>query len=454
MSTSASVGFTLSPDRVSGGIWRRDFRWLWAAFGASELGTAVGYSALSIIAVLLLDASDLRVSMLTVLSGVVAAVVALPLGPWIEYRSKRPVMIGTDLLRFLAVASVPAAAYLGWLTYWHLCLVAVVHTVATLAFNCASVANLKALVPREHRAEANSRFEATLWTANAIGPPAGGLLISWVGVPAAMVVDAISYLASAAGIRRLTAPERPPPRRAAEHHWSADVLAGWRYILRHRGLTALFFNAMVFGGCIMAASPLLTVFMLRDRGFAPWQYGLVLGFSALAGVVGSLLARPLIDRLGHRTVLLAAGVGRCLWLGLIPFAPATLGGLALIAVSEFMLLLFVGLFNPTFATYRMNATTDEYMSRVVMAWSITSKTVQPVFIAAAGLLAAATTARTALIVTAALLLTATALLPWHDDDARKDMRYVPSQDGPAAPDPPARRWPRRPSTRSATNARR
>jgi hypothetical protein len=58
--------------------------------------------------------------MLTVLSGVVAAVVALPLGPWIEYRPKRPVMIGTDLLRFLAVASIPAAAYLGWLTYWHL----------------------------------------------------------------------------------------------------------------------------------------------------------------------------------------------------------------------------------------------------------------------------------------------------------------------------------------------
>ncbi|MDG4795449.1 MFS transporter [Micromonospora sp. WMMD1082] len=176
---------------------------------------------------------------------------------------------------------------------------------------------------------------------------------------------------------------------------------------------------MVFGGCITAASPLLTVFMLRDLGFAPWQYGLVLGVSALAGVAGALLARPLTGRLGPHTVLLAAGVGRCVWLGLIPLAPATVAGLTLIAVAEFGLLLFVGLFNPTFATYRMNATADEYLSRVVMAWSITSRTVQPIFIAAAGVLAAATTARTVLLVLAAILLTAIALLPWRDQERQR-----------------------------------
>ncbi|GGN99089.1 hypothetical protein GCM10010112_92580 [Actinoplanes lobatus] len=55
------------------------------------------------------------------------------------------------------------------------------------------------------------------------------------------------------------------------------------------------------------------------------------------------------------------------------------------------------MFSPTFATYRVNATDDEHMSRVVMAWSITNKTVQPVFIAAAGFLAAVTSARISLI---------------------------------------------------------
>jgi hypothetical protein len=31
----------------------------------------------------------------------------VPLGPWIEFRRKRPVMIGMDLVRFAAVMSIP-----------------------------------------------------------------------------------------------------------------------------------------------------------------------------------------------------------------------------------------------------------------------------------------------------------------------------------------------------------
>lgn len=414
MSAPAALSTSEAPE-VADRQWRRDFGWRWAAQAASEAGSAVGYTALPIVAVLLLDASDFQVSLLSVLSSVVAAFLALPLGPWIEFHRKRPVMIGADVLRFAAIGSIPVAAYLGRLTYWHLCAVAIVRMAATVAFTSASTADLKNLVPKAHRAEANSRFETTLWTANTFGPPAGGLLISWLGATASLVVDAVSYLASALGIRRLRRPEPPAPAPAPDHHWAKDFLAGWRYILGHRGLAALFWNSLVFGGCIMASSPLITVFMLRDKGFEPWQYGLVFGVSGVAGIAGSLLVKPAVRRFGERRVLLAAGVGRNLWLGLIPFAAAGAGGLVLITLSELLLLIFVGVFNPMFATYRMNATDDQHMSRVTMAWSISTRTVQPMFIGAAGVLAAATSARTAMLVLAAVLLTATALLPWRAD---------------------------------------
>jgi hypothetical protein len=65
----------------------------------------------------------------------------------------------------------------------------------------------------------------------------------------------------------------------------------------------------------------------------------------------------------------------------------------------------------------MNATDEDHTSRVVMAWSVTNKIVQPIFIAAAGALAAATTARTALTVLAIVLLAGIALLPWRTDQA-------------------------------------
>jgi hypothetical protein len=48
---------------------------------------------------------------------VAGAVIALPFGAAIEQRRKRPVMIAADLVRFVALASVPAAAALHLLTY-------------------------------------------------------------------------------------------------------------------------------------------------------------------------------------------------------------------------------------------------------------------------------------------------------------------------------------------------
>ncbi|MBM2615166.1 MFS transporter [Actinoplanes sp. LDG1-06] len=393
--------------------WRGDFRRRWAAYAVSEFGSAVGYSALPLVAVLVLGASDFRVSLLTVLAGVVSAVAALPLGPWIEHHRKLPVMVTADLVRFLAVLSVPTAAWLGILTYWHLAAVAMAQMAARLAFDAAGIAQLRTLVPREHRADANGRFETTLWTTNAVGPAAGGLLISALGATVTMVVDALSFLLSALLLHGLRHPEPPPPPRAPDHHWRRDITAGWRHILGHPGLAALFWNSLIFGGCIMALSPLLAVLVVRDLGFPPWQYGLIIGTAGVAGVAGSLLAGPLRRRLGEHRLMLASGVGRNLWLVLIPLAPANATGLVLIAAAEFLLVLFAGMFSPTFATYRMNATDDGHMSRVVMAWSVTNKVVQPVFIAAAGAVAAATNARTALTIVAVVLLGGVAFLPWR-----------------------------------------
>jgi MFS family permease len=399
----------------AGGEWRPDFRRRWAAFAAGEAGSALGYSALPIVAVLVLGASDFQVSLLNVVAGAVSVTVALPLGPWIEHHRKVPMMVTADLLRFAFIASVPVAAYLGMLAYWQLCVVAAAQMIATMAFNSAGVAQLRTLVPPQHRAEANRRFETTLWSVNTVGPLAGGALISWLGATATMALDAASYLASALMLRRLRSPEPAPPPRLPEHHWSQDILAGWRHILGHRGLAALFWNSMIFGGCLMALTPLLTVFVLRDLGFPAWQYGLISGAAGVAGVIGSMLAKPVTNRLGEHRVLILGGIGRNLWLGLIPFAPASPVGLVMIGASEFLLVLFAGMFSPTFATYRMNATGDAVMSRVVMAWSIANKIVQPIFIAAAGALAAATSAKTALTVLAAILLTGIAFLPWHRD---------------------------------------
>ncbi|MFG1819038.1 MFS transporter [Kribbella sp. NPDC049174] len=386
----------------------RDFRRLWTAFTVSAVGTAIGSGALPFVAILALDVSTSQVSLLAAISALAGAALALPMGDFIEQRHKRPVMIAADLVRFGVLLSVPVAAAFDVLTYAQLCVVGVVQAAALIAFTAASGAHLKALVPAEGRAEANSKFEQTTWLAMSVGPPIGGALVSLIGATVTLAVDAVSFLLSAIGIRRIRQPEPPPPRRTEK----ADITAGWKYILRHRGLAVLFWNSQIFGGPVMMTSPLLTVLMLRDLGLAPWSYGLSLGVSCLGAVLGARLAPRLTLRYGLHRMLLVFGVLRAPWLLLLPLAPAGIAGLVVITVAETGMLVAAGAFNPSFATYRMEATEDGYMARVFTAWSITSRCVQPLFMALGGVLAAVIGIRGAMYVAGACCLISAVVLPW------------------------------------------
>src|SRR5689334_20861724 len=103
----------------------REFRWLWAAYAVSTIGTWLAFDAFSLIAILVLHAGPAEVSVLAAAGLAAGAVVAVPLGPWVEFRRKRPVMIVMDLTRFAALISIPVAYALGWLTFPQLLVVSV-----------------------------------------------------------------------------------------------------------------------------------------------------------------------------------------------------------------------------------------------------------------------------------------------------------------------------------------
>ncbi|WP_460778870.1 MFS transporter [Microlunatus antarcticus] len=282
----------------------------WGAYTLSELGSAIGTGALPLVAILLLHASSGQVAMLAAAAGLAAAVITIPLGPWVEYHHKRPVMVGADLTRFVALASVPAGWAAGVLSFAQLCVVAAVEVSATIVFAAASGAHLKAFVTPKDRPRAMARLEGSMWSVNTVGPALGGLLIGLLGATVGVAIDAVSYLLSALGIRALRYREPPPPTRQPTKRWLVEVTAGWSYVRRKPVLRALFVNSLVFGGCITASTPLLAVLMLRDLAFTPFQYGLALGLPCLDGVVGAVLVRPLRRRVGERVVLLGSGTAR------------------------------------------------------------------------------------------------------------------------------------------------
>ncbi|WP_184740356.1 MFS transporter [Streptomyces netropsis] len=397
---------------LSGHRLGRRFGWLWAAYGTSALGTWLAFGAFPLIAIEVLDAGPAQVAALSSVGAAVGAAVAVPLGPWVEFRRKRPVLITMDLVRCVALLTIPAAYALGALTFLQLLLVAVVVAAADITFRAASGAYVKTLLPAEDLLVANARFESTAWTTTIVGPPLGGAAIGLLGPVATVVADSVSYLLSALGIRATGSNHEPPPgHREAARMKAGDLLDGWRYILADPVLRPLFFNTALFNGLVMAASPLLAVLMLGRFGFAPWQYGLAFAVPAIGGLLGSRLARPLVTRFGQHRVLVAAGALRAVWpVGLAFVGPGT-GGLLLVMGVELGLVFCCGVFNPVSATYRLQRTATGRVARALSAWAVTAKASVALLTAAWGVLGGLLGPRMAIGLAGVLLLATPLLLP-------------------------------------------
>lgn len=388
-----------------------DFGWLWSAYAVSTYGTWIAFGAFPLIAVQVLHSSAFAVSLLEAAGLAVAAIIAFPLGPWVERRPKRPVMIAMDLVRFLAMASVPFAYFLGLLSYGQLLVVSVISGTASIAFTAASGAYLKHLVRGDHLLTANGRFEGTSWVATAAGPPLGGALIGLLGPVVTLVADALSYLLSAFGVLRIRGGDVATPRDPATRLRGADLLRGWRFILHDRVLRRLFFNGILVSGLIMATVPLLAVLLLGEYHFSALEYGLAFGVPALGGFVGARLSARLVKRYGRHRVMAVSGWLRSIFpLGLAFVHPGVTGLLTVIVV-EGLLITCMGVFNPIYATERLQRTPADHAAQVLSAWGASSKLVQAALMTIWGVLATLTSPLAAITVSGVLLLATPLLLP-------------------------------------------
>ncbi|WP_083913593.1 MFS transporter [Nocardia concava] len=398
----------------------RGFAWLWAAYAVSIAGSWLAFDAFPLIAVLVLHVGPGEVSLLAAAGLAVGALVAVPLGPWVEFRRKRPVLIATDVVRFAVVLSVPLAYVLGVLSFAQLLVVSVIVAAADIAFRSASGAYLKTLVAKEDLLVANGRFESTMWTASVLGPPLGGAAIGIFGPVVTVAANAVSFLLSALGIRAIGGGEARPEGDSSQGFRKGDLIEGWRYILAHRMLRPLFLNTVLVNSLIMATAPLLAVIMLRELGFAPWQYGLAFGLPCLGGLLGSRIARPLADRFGQGRILVVSGILRSCWSFALAFIGTGPAGLLLVIVVEFGLITCCGVFNPIYATFRLTRTPADRTARVLSAWSITGNATTAAMTALWGLLAAITSPRSAIALAGVLILAAAFLLRPVFSEAERD----------------------------------
>jgi MFS family permease len=292
-------------DRPSGTprspLRNRNFGLLWTGGLVSDLGDWVLLVALPVY-VFQLTGSALITSSVFVVELVPALVVGQMAGVLVDRWDRRRILVVCGLLQ--AALLMPLLMATSVERLWIIYLVAAMQSCLARLSAPAKAALIPELVPGDQLTAANSLNAVSDNLARLVGSPLGGLAIQMLGLVGVVLLDAVTFLASAllsAGVRtrrRPTAPadiERPS--------LLSDWLDGIRTIRRTPPLPAVLFIGALSQVAQGIFVVLFVVFVLRELNGTGGDVGLIRGMQAIGGVLGGLLIGALSRRLSPRALI-------------------------------------------------------------------------------------------------------------------------------------------------------
>ena len=262
------------------------FRRLFAAQTISRWGDTFNAVAL-VILVFRLTGSGLRVAGTVAFEIAPVLLLGFLAGAVVDRHPRRRVMVMADLGR--AAIAVALAAFGDNLAVIYGAAFGL--SVGTVFFNPAAASLLPSVVRPDDLVEANS----ALWSAAVVSQialaPLAGALVAFAGAGPAFLLNAASFVLSAALLRGLPVPADPTQ---APHRRMADVAEGLRIIRHSRFLGTLAGVQALAALSAGATSALLVVLAERHLDVGAGRFGLLIAAIGVGAGLGPLLLRRLI----------------------------------------------------------------------------------------------------------------------------------------------------------------
>lgn len=355
---------------------RHDFTLLWIAATISYAGTAVTTVALPMVALVTLHASTFDIGIISAAGLICWLLLGLSAGVWVDRVVRRPLLIACDVVRALALVTVPIAAALDLLTVLQLIAVALIVGAGSVLFDIASQVYLPAVVPPAQLLVGNSKLQGSQAAAQTGGPALGGLLVQLITAPLALVVDVASYLVSALLLVSVRRSETPVVS-ITKQRMLPQIKEGLAYVLRDDLVRPLLFLATGINLAAAAFDVLLVPFLLRSEDISPGLIGVLIACGGVGGVVGAAIGPKIAVRIGSaRTMLIVAVLGPVLGL-LVPMTTAG-AGLVLFAVGLAGRELCIAVVSLLARTYRQMTAPPELLARVTASIKFISWGVLPI----------------------------------------------------------------------------
>ena len=381
----------------------RSFSHYWRADAVSVLGTYVTLFALQALVVLTLDGTASDVGWLNASRWLPYLVFGLVIGALVDGRRRLPLMVGTDLVQAVLLLSVPLLWWLDALSLGPLLAIVFLYGTAAVVNMAATMSFLPRLVPRDQLQPAHARIDGADAVGSMAGPALGGVLVSTLGAPLAVLVDSLTYVYSALTLRRIDIDEPAARTGVTVRGLLGDIVEGMRWAYGRSGLRTLAIatHGWFVGNAVVGVVLAPYAFLVLD--LSAYQFGLVGAAGGVGAVLGATITTAVGRRLGTgRTIILCHSIIAC---GVVAMVLAgepasSVAAVALLVLGQGLYGLAMGMSNSHEMSYRQLVTPDELQARTNTTLRSINRAVIVVVAPIAGVLADAVGVRPMLVVAA------------------------------------------------------
>ena len=372
----------LAPEHMKNKGLGRDF-WLYRSGQlVSIVGDSCGMIALSW---WILEATGSAAKMSSIIApAMFARVILAPLlAPLGDRLRRKNLIIAGDLWRGVLYLALAAMAASGAFQLWLILSLYMLSGAGSALFSAGASGIVPSLVSRDDLQLAMQRTEAVNSVGQILGGAAGGLLVTAIGVPGALLLDSLSYFAAAAASRAIKADTMPtgvPAGGSALKNWAREFSGGVSAmgrvpVMLGIGIVAAFIN--------FAFAPIaigLPVLVKELRNMPPWYLGAMESALSVGAILGSFAVGRLTRRLGADKLMVGGIMLLGVYLALLPVAPDRLAPLLI------MLLLgsTMSVVNIPLNVRCTAAMPDNYRARMGGAMGFLCGVMAPLGVAAAG----------------------------------------------------------------------
>lgn len=404
-SSPLSVGpspLLAKPSKSTIAAWQRRYLAVWLLESASIIGTQIMMLALPLLAIVVLHAQPRDLGILGVAELIPVLLLSVPAGRFIDSHSAMVVGAYVNGALALVFFAVPIAALIDMLSMPFIVTVAffsgslrAIHDVALFSMLCE-------VVPSDRFVQASSRIEGSHAVAEAVGPGLAGVLVQMVGAIGTVLMSGVACAVTCVGLFEVTRSYRLDRQVTEIRSRNENMTSGFHsfslifqnQVLRRLTLHAAWFNCFV--QMLFTLFPLYATLVL---GFSSGELGLVLASGGSGGIVGSLLASGLGERLGTGRTMRLGLLLASLFLAMIPLLRP---GLALSNVLSAVLLFLYGIglavFNVHSVAMRRSLAPPGHFATVMACYRFISFGALPLGSALAGILGERYGVREALLI--------------------------------------------------------